>query len=404
MLVPNYGGSMKKISIVLMVAVLAVGFVFAETTFTGSANLDFDYDLDTQEFGFANGTAFELNWGFTLDSGEASSTGEGDIYAEIAGSFAYTFGDEDTTIDETTDLGALDLDNGLKVGIDTANIHVGDLTIGILDAGAPDTYATDFDDDATDAIDGFSVTAPAGFNFAFNDVCGGFGLSGDVDGGTYDAYLWAGIADYAVSDALKASINGYIQFTDGADNFGFAAKAAYATDDVTANVAVDYESEKNLEAAADATVAGVTANVYVYTADMAVFDFNAKIATTVAGFDVYVAGDDLYRTARSLEVGESATFGALTEEVSVKYAFNDKVVTPTEKLTYAADMFEVYEKVSLGLDLDATDKLASLVPEIGISSDVIVNGATLSATWSGSDFLAATVDPGAVKLSCKVEF
>ena len=395
---------MKKISILLMVAVLAVGFVFAETTFTGSANLDFDYNLDSQAFALTNAVSGAFDWSYTLDSGEFGGTGEGDLYAVIAADFSFDFTAFDSDDgDIFADYSSYDTALTLTPEITQADIVYKDLTIGILDAGSPDTYATDFDDDATDAMDGFSVTVPAGFNFVYGDFSGGFGLTGDVNDKLYDVYLWGGVADYAVSDTITASANGFVNLANTGNSFGFAAMAAYATDDVSADLAVDYESVKNLEVAANATVAGVTANVYAYTADFANFDVNAKVATTVADFDVYVSVDDIYTTARSLEVGESATFDALTEEASVSYTFLTKVLAPSETLTYTTDMFEVYETVTLGLDLDATSMLTSVKPEVGISSDVIVNGATLSATWADAQFVG-TKSLGSVTASCTIEF
>ena len=73
---------MKRICFVLLVLVLISGFAFA--SFSGDATISFDYDLDTDDNGIINSTSMLYDFNFKLDNAEASSTGEGTIFAEIA--------------------------------------------------------------------------------------------------------------------------------------------------------------------------------------------------------------------------------------------------------------------------------------------------------------------------------
>ena len=70
---------MKKTIAILLVAVLAVSSVFAG--FSGKATVGLGYNWETKEYGFSNGTGFDVN--VDLATEEADKVAEGDIYAGI---------------------------------------------------------------------------------------------------------------------------------------------------------------------------------------------------------------------------------------------------------------------------------------------------------------------------------
>ena len=70
---------MKKTIAILLVAVLAVSSVFAG--FSGKATVDLEYNWETKEYGFSNGTGFDVD--VDLATAEADKVAEGDIYAGI---------------------------------------------------------------------------------------------------------------------------------------------------------------------------------------------------------------------------------------------------------------------------------------------------------------------------------
>ena len=147
---------MKKILSIALVAALLVSSVFA-VSFTGDATLSLGYDLDTKDYGFGNGTTTTLKFGFELGSGDGASAGEGDLRAEIAGTFKVEF--KETKYTAKGDLKAATIST-LKIS--KANILYKDfLTIGILSAGESADYAKSYysvnsDGDKVDVLPTFS--------------------------------------------------------------------------------------------------------------------------------------------------------------------------------------------------------------------------------------------------------
>src|SRR5690554_1776207 len=130
--VPNYfGGSMKKISAVLLVLVLVGSVAFAG--FTGSASTEFGVSLDDGNFGFTNEQVVSVDLVILEALGEA--TGEGDIYADIAASF--TFGIE--TDDDVA--GVVNGDFYADVDFDYAKIVGDNWFVGILGSMAAPNFA-----------------------------------------------------------------------------------------------------------------------------------------------------------------------------------------------------------------------------------------------------------------------
>ena len=81
---------MKKILTVLLIAVMAAGFVFAGIS--GKADMRFGYNFKTGTYGFDSSNS-EVN--FDLDLGStAVAAGEGDIHAEVEGQVKVVFANE----------------------------------------------------------------------------------------------------------------------------------------------------------------------------------------------------------------------------------------------------------------------------------------------------------------------
>ena len=86
---------MKKISAVLLIAVLAGGLVFAG--FSGEASVTGSYNLDSKDYGFANGTNVKFDLDFVKELGSAK--GEGAIFAEINATLALKLYDGEKGLD-----------------------------------------------------------------------------------------------------------------------------------------------------------------------------------------------------------------------------------------------------------------------------------------------------------------
>lgn len=403
---------MKKILTVLLIAVLAAGMVFA-AKLEGNATLDFGYNLDNTDWGFANGTSLKAKLSLNIGKEAPGSKGEGDIWAEIIGDFTV-----DVKIDKT---GASELDlsptlDG-KFKIKEANIHVGeDLTFGILNAGGGYSYAASYwlDDDGDPVVNAVKLgknLAP-GFNVTYKGFKGGFGVNGNADAKTYKLFGHVATPDFEVAEGVKVKAAGYGYLADNDKAAGAAAKASYEADELKASLGVDFVAEAKddlrVEAALNVAYAPFTFDVFYNNYGSPKSDLNAKLAFEQDDYKAWVDGRFILQDTRTLEVGGSAKFDAIKAELKAMYAFATKVLEVTPKVTYTADMFEVYGKVVLGLDLDASEKLTALKPELGVSSKTLIDNATVSLKWTDSNFVKnAAGDPtalGKVTAQVKIAF
>lgn len=382
---------MKKILTVLLIAVLAAGMVFA-AKLEGNATLDFGYNLDNTDWGFANGTSLKAKLSFNIGKEAPGSKGEGDIWAEIIGDFTV-----DVKIDKkgSSEL-ATDPTLVGKFKIKEANIHVGeDLVFGILNAGGGYSYAASYwlDDDGDPVVNAVKLgknLAP-GFNVTYKGFKGGFGVNGNADAKTYKLFGHVATPDFEVAEGVKVKAAGYGYLADNDKAAGAAAKASYEADELKASLGVDFVAEaKNdlrVETALNVAYAPFTLDVFYNNYGSPKSDLNAKLAFEQDDYKAWVDGRFILQDTRTLEVGGSAKFDAIKAELKAMYAFATKVLEVTPKVTYTADMFEVYGKVTLGLDLDASKKLTALKPELGVSSKALIDNATVSLKWTGSNFV-----------------
>lgn len=410
---------MKKILSIALIAALIVGSAFAGFK-KGEATIDLGYDLDEQTYGFANGTAVKYNFGFVLGEENAEKAGEGDLRAEIAASFKAEFKAADytgpTKVEGTTTA------NGIKdavvstLKITKANIIYKDVTFGILNAGSSATYAADYhvDDNGDplrdevvgfDGVKGFTVSA-----FGFK---GGFGLEGDADAETFKVLAHAETKSYDLAEGVTAQAAAGMKLTETAKDFGVSAKAALSKDLLSASIAADFAVAEKvaLEVAAKAAYDFVSADVYFFSVDG--FETNvldAKLAASKAVSKTVTVGGSVevinaLADARELKVGANvkAVVAPVTVEAKADYAVFGKTVDATVKATYAAEKFSAYAKFVAGMKFADEFAMTKIAPEVGVSSDAIVSGATLSFGWTGADF-ADTADKanGVIKATAKI--
>ena len=401
---------MKKILSIALIAALIVGSAFAGFK-KGEATIDLGYDLDEQTYGFANGTAVKYNFGFVLGEETAEKAGEGDLRAEIAASFKAEFKAADY---EGTATIADAVVSTLK--ITKANIIYKDVTVGILGAGKSATYAADYhvDDDGDplrdkvvgiDGVKGFTVSA-----FGYN---GGFGLEGDADAETYAVLAHVQTKSLNLAEGVTAQAAAGMKVTDASKAFGVSAKAALSKDLLSASIAADFAVAEKvaLEVAAKAAYDFVSADVYFFSVDG--FETNvldAKLAASKAVSKTVTVGGsveviDALADARELKVGANvkAVVAPVTVEAKADYAVFGKTVDATVKATYAAEKFSAYAKFVAGMKFADEFTMTKIAPEVGVSSDAIVSGATLSFGWTGADF-ADTADKanGVIKATAKI--
>ena len=267
---------MKKTIAILLVAILAVGSVFA-TTFSGEAKLGFGGNLDNGNYGFIDKSA-NVKFDLDLATANAESIGEGDVYASIKATFGLKLTTGEKKYGEGDPYGGILNSNGQAVYGDFGLAIIADITeakvggenwyVSIL--GAPD--APNF---AESAIDTYTVEnardkyglARDDFDKAYNYGVGfekatgvevgvydykfGFGLLGDYD----DVDTWKFEDDIAFSLSAQTpeyNFNGVIAQVgavysykgapvdaDVKNAIGLSAKAGFANDTLTATVATD---------------------------------------------------------------------------------------------------------------------------------------------------------------------
>ena len=375
---------MKKILSIALIAALVATSAFA--AFSGSAAIKAGVDLDSKNYGFINSDSETLIFTFEFASGEVSSSGEGDLRAEIAADFSVGF-DYDTTADDlVTDASVIE--------ITKANIIYKDVTVGILNAGKSATYAADYhlDDDgdpitnyvkALSGVPGFTVSA-----FGYN---GGFGFNGDADAETYAVLAHAQTKSFDLAEGVTAQAAAGMKVTESASVFGVSAKTAFVKDAISADAAVDFGFGEKVavDFAVNAAYDFVSANVYYGTEDG--FESNKLDAMVAAekavNENITVGGSvdfsDIIVDAREIAISADGAFAfaPVTLGASASYSVFAKDLEVSADVTYGADLFTAKAGVVFGTTIDTEDS-SYVYATASISSDKVVDGATISLAYA----------------------
>ncbi len=447
---------MKKILSIALIAALVAGSVFA-ATFTGEAALDFGFDLDSKVYGFANASSTKLNFGFEFASGEGGKTGEKDLKAEIAGQFTVEFKAADYK-----ESGAEVKATVSTLKLTKANILYKDiLTVGILDAGSSPDYASSYNTATADIKDGSKVVVEKGktvsnliggldgvpgFTVKAYGVEGGFGLKGVADKTKeYEVLAHATVADKELAEGLKlsAGLGALISGKNSKNTSLLQAnlKGSYSdSDKLSASLALDFitglatdeDTLVGLEAAAAAKYDFVNLNAYFYffgkdyvvldakLAAKKTFTVNENVSVTVDGsFEGnniankkrYV-GDYTQQNGGAQEftpaVDASCTVDKFTFGAGASYGIKAKALVLNASVKYAdSEMFTAELKAKFGKTVK-TDKTSTFTLEASISSDQVIDGATLSLTYKSGDNLlkdqAKAQSLGKITAEAKVAF
>ena len=297
-------GSMKKGIIVLLIAVLAVGFAFADVTkFEGSAQVDYVVGLNKgDEFGFKNSTktTFKFTFEFASD-GVDKAEHTTDVWAEIAAEARVGYKNVQAAADG----------KGITYEgkVTKANIHIKDLTINILGPHAAYNYAASFRVDANnDPV--FDWANNGKFDYKVGGVellYAGYSLSiaqyktNAAATKAKDASL--GAIEYMSKKAWDAATQAnYVLVADGGDNGVYVAKKAAGT---------------------SAKPAGETLTLFIG-AETKKFEFNEEMSFQAAANGLLVGtrnvGDDEYTFAK--KAGVAAKFNYKAEKVNAGAAID----------------------------------------------------------------------------------
>lgn len=363
---------MKKLSIILLVLILAGGFAFAaDIAVTGSAAVDVVFDLDDSTVGLVNDAYVgDISFALTLASGSGEAAGSGDVYAEIgiSAGLDVTVGGIDADADGIVDAVEANDEIGSWAAVDYANIIAGDWTVGILGSSAGfDNAVSYFDDDADGVADQDSVIpafgAGTGVTISYMDYVIGADYAAD---GTYAV---SAVAAMDLADGVSGSLG---LAYDGA--FSATGTAAVAIGDGSLDLAVDFAGTA-VEVSAAVDYAPAVLSVY-YGADL-----NAKVALDLAPIALCVDVRDIL-TAQDINVSASTTVDAAAISVgggfvvgtsawdvsgSVAYTIDDAVLTLGGGYT-SASVLNLY---------------ASVV------STTVIDGATVTLAYAGDDLTGA---------------
>ncbi|MFA7592095.1 MAG: hypothetical protein WCY44_11990 [Sphaerochaetaceae bacterium] len=403
---------MKKISAVLLVLVLVGSVAFAG--FTGSADVTFGVDLDTGDFGFANGTAFDIDVVFHEEVGSAK--GEGDIYAEIAASFSFGYvADQTATTITEIDIAA---------SIDSAKIYGDKWSVSILGAlAAPDFAVSAFEKNSTTGVyqnlkTSTHVVKGAGVVVEYDGYKVGISVPYTLNNfktPTYDFMGAIQTKELEVADGLKLTLGAAAKLAKVAGNAAsVSAKGAFATDDYSAKVAADviYDGGVLADAAVQfaLTDPSVTVDAYYATeGDAPVYTAATKhlvsvqAKTVIEGVTLTVFGKDIinqtilggsasYKASDEITVGVNGGYTLKGASAGDFYAGGD--------VTYTAEDF----KLKVDGKYADTASVASLKVNATLTSTTLVDGATLSLAYNSGNYLASPLGLGKITAKALIEF
>jgi hypothetical protein len=441
---------MKKVSALLLTTMLGSSMVFA--SFSGSANIDFGYDMDAKTYGFVNETSVNYDIDLVKQVNDATTSEEA-IYAEINATLQVRVVDADEDGVDESDPDSTGI-IGVGTSIDSAKIYGDNWSVDITGVdGSPDFAVSALDSEEVnndtddwgykleDYDDYYSYSAnfqddAPGFDAMYDFFNFGMGLQGDEDNA--DFLVYAGVSDYALSDSLTLSALAeytQVKYTGDATVYGASAEVAYASDDYSATIATDmgYDAdaeEFDMDVAANASYMFVTMDGYYATkatADKGDYDqtdateddflvednpiedlLSIQFVTDLNAFDmpltVTLLGQDLIND-QYLEAGfEYMASEKLTLTLTTGYTLDG-----ADADDWSVELEAEYMMDTLGtIDATVTLKNDSVIAmEASIENTTMIDNATLSLTWEDATDLFDQANGqafGSVTASCEIDF
>ena len=294
---------MKKTIAILLVAILAVGSVFAlDANLSGKFTSKLAYDIEDNWLGFTEpDNALDL----TLELTTATEN-EGDVYASVKAEMKLlweTDGKADGSAQTEDDLFDLDADNTFfalnnddsKFEITEVAIYGNGWNLSILKAAEMSKYANGWET-YNDGDDNVDLEAPVeyknnlGATFTLDNIFQA-GVASDIDfdenGGKY-FLAWAATDDLNFGGITVNAAAGVTRTKASAEKdlmyIGLGAQAGYTNDTISLTVGTDMSIGVPTEDKVDATLDLDLAASFAY-ADMVTVDAYYASATTLAGDD-----------------------------------------------------------------------------------------------------------------------
>ena len=423
---------MKKTIAILLVAVLAVSSVFA--AFSGKATVGLGYNWETKEYGFSNGTGFDVN--VDLATAEADKVAEGDIYAGIKATMSVKVANKATKSleDFVNDLaaemsklpaGATNADKievvknaypykglfiydsntesffnyglGLMLSLDEAYVAGANWKVAITGTQGATSYAKSFTthkeavkdafgnktgdekDVADDVTGSFALNKAPGVTVEVAGFKGSVGFNGsnvkDNEFFNYNAFLET--PEFSVDGLTVQAAVGASRRVDSEAGKKFhdlaintSAKVGYATDALSLAVAADYDAVKPSKN---------NDTVYSY------FDASAKVAFAPVTVDAYYGLDG--KVADTNKDGSSEQ-KLLAHTLSAQVATDLSAFDLPVKLTvYGKDILNV-------MDYGAKAEVTIDAIKLGVNGGYVIdpNKYTTIGTKEGKYYLGADVE------------
>ena len=434
---------MKKTIAILLVAVLAVSSVFAG--FSGKATVGLGYNWETKEYGFSNGTGFDVD--VDLATAEADKLAEGDIYAGIKATMGVkvanrALNDKGTGLWDSADKNTYGV--GLFLKVAEAYVAGENWKVSITGTQGATSYAKSFETEKEVVKDVFGNETTdkkdvaddlTGDLFALNKAPGvtaevaGFKASVGFNGSNkkgqeffnYNAFLetpefsFDGLTLQAAVGASR-NIDPSLTADDIAKKFhdfalNTSAKVGYATDALSVAVAADFDAVKKdknsdtitpyFDASAKVAFNPVTVDAYYglngkiakdteglsTKQKLVAHKLSAQVATDLAAFDVPVKltvyGKDMLNV-KDYGAKAEVAIDAIKLGANGGYEFEAKKYYLGASVEYAHDLFTAKAEVGFNNVVDKKDA-AQLTLKASVESDAIIPGATLKLAYGAAD-------------------
>ena len=357
---------MKKTIAILLVAIMAVGFVFADATLSGKFTSKLVYDLEDNHLYFDEpDNALDVN--FSLSSGSAN---EDDIYAVIKGELTLIY-ESDKGGDLADGVESFINSDDSKFEITEAAIYGQGWNLSVLKAAEMAKYATGWET-YNDGDDNVDLKAPVSFKddygvtFTLDNIFkAGFSVDSYFDeNGGKNFLAWASTDDLNIAGIV---VNGAVGITrdvtvaSDLTYLGIGLEAGYENDSLSATVASDMSigipTEKNVDATFDLDVAAnvnfadmVTVDAYYASQTMLGYSVDEDATDPTKYFD---GSDDIdtyavelkYDSANPFEnitglgrgfIGYPGSENGIEDYLSAKVGFDMNAFDVPVKLTLAA--------------------------------------------------------------------
>ena len=233
---------MKKTIAILLVAIMAVGFVFADATLSGKFTSKLVYDLDANRLYFDEpDNALDVN--FSLSSGSAN---EDDIYAVIKGELTLIY-ESDKGGDLADGVESFINSDDSKFEITEASINGQGWKLSILKADEMPKYATGWEtyndgDDSIDLAAPAEYKDPVGLTLTLDNLLKA-GVAMDIDfdkDASKNALAWVSTNDLNFAGVVVNGAVGVKKVANSGFTYvGLGLEAGYENDTLSATVGSD---------------------------------------------------------------------------------------------------------------------------------------------------------------------